>query len=230
MDVLYFLRERTRFIEYYFETAGAPFLELKRKMEAEEPPFDEHPDPESGEPAFQDEYDWASKGEEAVGRVAVSLLAALLHQTFEHWRKELGITFDEADLKYMKRKGWYRGYQRGLEGLLGERFNDSPADLKVVEQVVIARNSDQHSGSLTDIGAHLPADVRKRFGKPLYVSENSAMDELLEKVFGSRLVVTRETLMKGIEEVEKLVAWLIPRMDDLCYGRRKPANYSPGKS
>ena len=43
MDILFFLKERTRFIRYFYETAGEPFHETTRKIEASEPPFDNTP-------------------------------------------------------------------------------------------------------------------------------------------------------------------------------------------
>lgn len=39
MDVLYFLKERTRLIRHYYEQAAQPFSETIRRIEAEEEPF-----------------------------------------------------------------------------------------------------------------------------------------------------------------------------------------------
>ena len=39
MNVLYFLKERTRLIRQYYEQAAKPFSETIRKIEAEEAPF-----------------------------------------------------------------------------------------------------------------------------------------------------------------------------------------------
>lgn len=55
MDVLYFLKERTRFIRYFYETACQPFRETMRKIEAGEEPF-EPPYSEDGEPPFLTEW------------------------------------------------------------------------------------------------------------------------------------------------------------------------------
>ena len=51
MDVLYFLKRRTGFIRYFYDTGGEPFLETIRKIEAGESPFGEPHDSEDGEPA-----------------------------------------------------------------------------------------------------------------------------------------------------------------------------------
>ena len=54
MDAAFFLRQRTRFIHNYYITGVRLFREIKRKIDAEESPYDEPPssfDPEYGEPA-----------------------------------------------------------------------------------------------------------------------------------------------------------------------------------
>ena len=62
MDVLFFLKERTKFIRYFYETAGEPFRETIRKIEADEAPFDDPPYSEDGEPPFLEE--WTEADEE----------------------------------------------------------------------------------------------------------------------------------------------------------------------
>jgi hypothetical protein len=58
MDVLFFLKQRTNFIRQFYETAGQPFREIQRKIEAGEAPF--QPDPfdynEDNEPPFLEEW------------------------------------------------------------------------------------------------------------------------------------------------------------------------------
>jgi hypothetical protein len=51
MDVLYFLKERTRLIRQYYEQAARPFSETIQKIEAKEEPF-VPPYSEDPEPAF----------------------------------------------------------------------------------------------------------------------------------------------------------------------------------
>ncbi len=55
MDVLYFLKERTRLIRDYHEHAERPFNEIIRKIEAEEEPYTP-PYSEDPEPAFLSEW------------------------------------------------------------------------------------------------------------------------------------------------------------------------------
>ena len=55
MDVLFFLKERTRLIRQYYVNAASPFNEIIRKIEAGEEPF-VPPYSEDGEPPFLSEW------------------------------------------------------------------------------------------------------------------------------------------------------------------------------
>jgi hypothetical protein len=68
MDILYFLEERTKFTRYYYETAASPFREIQRKIDANEPPFDDPPWGDSGEPAFLEEWLTAEDGVRVLDR------------------------------------------------------------------------------------------------------------------------------------------------------------------
>ena len=68
MEVLFFLKERTKFIQHFYETAGEPFRETMRKIEADEPPFDNPPYSEDGEPPYLEEWIQAEEELEVLGR------------------------------------------------------------------------------------------------------------------------------------------------------------------
>ncbi len=55
MDIGYFFNKRIEFIRQFYNTASAPYIERKRKIEAEEEPFIP-PYSEDGEPPFIDEW------------------------------------------------------------------------------------------------------------------------------------------------------------------------------
>ena len=55
-ETAWFLTERTTFIRSYYDTAAAPFLERLRRIEAGEPPFDNPPIAEDGEPPYLTEW------------------------------------------------------------------------------------------------------------------------------------------------------------------------------
>src|SRR5882724_7694051 len=57
MDLLYFLKERLRFIEQLYDGAISPFEKTKRKIEEHEPPSADHRDPEYvSQPPFFPEW------------------------------------------------------------------------------------------------------------------------------------------------------------------------------
>jgi len=65
MDVLYFLKERTDLIRHFYDSASAPMVETKRRIEAGEAPFNDPPFDDSGEPInatdqWQFECKWIS--------------------------------------------------------------------------------------------------------------------------------------------------------------------------
>jgi len=89
MDILYFLKERTRFIRYYYETAAEPFHEIKRKIKAKEEPFDDPPYSEDVEPPFLEEWIEAETALEILGRTCILLLSTSLQLYFRTWESEL---------------------------------------------------------------------------------------------------------------------------------------------
>ena len=85
MEVLYFLKERTKFIGRFYEAAGEPFRTTIDKIEAKEAPFDEPRCSEDGEPAFMEEWLEASMALEMLGRTCISMLSASLQLYFKTW-------------------------------------------------------------------------------------------------------------------------------------------------
>lgn len=69
--VLYFLKERTKFIRRFYEGAGELFRATIRQIEAKEPPFDEPPYSEDGEPPFMEEWTDATMALEMLGRTCI---------------------------------------------------------------------------------------------------------------------------------------------------------------
>jgi hypothetical protein len=76
MDVLYFLKDRTQFIRQYYETAAEPFLEIMRKIDTGESPFDDLRFYPEDEPPFQAEWSHANTSLEVLGRSCISMLSA----------------------------------------------------------------------------------------------------------------------------------------------------------
>ena len=104
MDINFFLRERTKFIRQFYDAASFPFLERRRKIEAEEDPF-VPPYSEDGEPPFLEEWVEADDSLQVLGYACINLLAAGFHLFFKTWESELQTPALKSEFK----KGWFNG-------------------------------------------------------------------------------------------------------------------------
>ena len=84
MDVEFFLKERTKFILYFYRNATFGFLKIIHAIENEEEPF-VPPYSEDGEPPFLDEWMEAQTGLNSVGYATLSMLSASLALYLEEW-------------------------------------------------------------------------------------------------------------------------------------------------
>lgn len=215
MDVLYFLQERTRLIRSYYEQAAQPFKEIIRKIEAEEEPFFP-PYSEDPEPAFLAEWIEAQELLEVTGRCCVSMLSASLLLYFKTWEHTLGLACSTDFKADFKREGLVGGYRICLAERLGIDWDSCPADLAIIEQIVLARNRDQHPESLTTLQVRHAEHDRTRHPKPFFLSEREA--DLFDDGNGAdlwmspSLYISREKLMAAIAQVESLCEWLEGKM------------------
>jgi len=213
MDVSFFLKQRTAFIRHFFDEASALFVEAMRKIEAGEKPFEEpdfDPDMATGEPAFTEEWLRAQTGLTVVGQNAVSMLSETLKIFFVTHEKNAGLDCVKEVGQELFSKGFIRGY-RACFAQQGVDWSQCPVDFSILEQVVLARNSSQHVSCITSIRANHTVKALRKHPSPLFVNEYEK--ELMERLGGSWMIeptvhVTRETLERAIEEVEKLAAWL----------------------
>ena len=169
MDVNYFLKERTQFVRYLYDTAASPFEEIKRKIEAGEAPY-EPPQEENGEPPFLIEWSNAEQGLQLLGSACLSLLSESIKICFKTWESELHLNC-QTNFKKEFKKGFFQGYRSCFEILLKSELADCPADLGIVEQVILARNSAQHAKHIAKIGADHSNDDLRRFPTPIFLSE-----------------------------------------------------------
>lgn len=217
MDVLFFLRERTRFIRHFYETAGEPFRETMRKIEADEPPFDNPPYSEDGEPPYLEEWMLADEESEVLGRTCLSMLSPSLQLYFKTWECELGIRWKEGERERAFRNGFLKGYQICFGEVLGLSWDECPADLDLIEQITLARNRDQHPEHISTMGVDHTRKDREKHPYLFFVSETDRKmyaDPELDGIFwmSPSVYVSREMLFAAIEQVETLAEWLEEHM------------------
>jgi hypothetical protein len=226
MDVGYFLNKRTAFIRRFYAESASRFEEIKRQIELSLPPFDDPPDSEDPEPPFLEQWLDADSARDIAAMTCVSLLSDTLKLYFEALRvRVIGFNFggrrDEAF-----RDGFVRAYLGALGEILQTDWSDCPADVGVIEQMVLARNRGQHGTSLTSIVANHDTKTLAKYPKPLFVSpeESRVWSESggnPDSLLVPRIVITKESLFTAIEQVERLAAFIEGRMDKAWEWRRR---------
>lgn len=215
MDVLFWFKERTGFIRRFYEQASAPFDERTANIEAGEPPF-EAPYDESDEPPYYVEWEEAKESVEVLGQTCLSMLSASLKLYFVTWEKELPVCMSADERKRLFKHGFLDGYKACLGTLVGVPWDECPADLELVEQVVLARNAVQHPVDITRLRPlHPSRDLRKR-RSPFFMDDLGRAyteGDFAEIAWLNPAVsVSAKQLFAAVEETESLVDWLEPQL------------------
>lgn len=217
MDVLYFYKERTRFIRHFYNTTAMPFEDVKKAIDNKQPPFDNPPYSEDGEPAYLVEWIEASAALEVLGRTCLSMLSSSLQLYFRTWEKMLGVQCKGGKRKKVFKKGFVEGYMTCFEQVLGISRQDCPADLGLIEQVTLARNRDQHPEQITTMRVRHSKTDREKYDNLFFMSEqDSAMfsdpDIASLWLLAPAVYVSRDHLLMAIGETERLADWLEEHM------------------
>ena len=223
MNVLYFLLERLKFIRQFYAIGATPYLELKRKIEAEEEPF-VPPYSEDGEPPFISEWVEADESRHVLAYACISMLAAALHLYFETWVTLSGQPVSpELKKTVFKKRGWLEGYKQHFSQRLRINFDEQPINFQLLEEVILARNMIEHPSSITSIRTQFTqADLRK-LRRPFFVDEQEAS---LLQTKGERawllpptLHVTDAQLTAAVSEVERLATWFESEIEKCLSGK-----------
>jgi len=224
VDILYFLNSRIAFIRQFYGSASAPFLERKRKIEAGEDPF-VPPYSEDGEPPFLDEWLEADESLHILAYSCVSMLASALHLFLEAWVGQSGVPVgNPLKQSEFKKRGWLSGYKAHFTARFGIAFENSPADFKVLEEVVLARNRIEHPSSITDQKTQYSTSDMKKLSNPLFVNKtdisllNLFEDEEPRWFMPPTLYVTESQLLAALAEVEKFAEWFDTEVERVVYG------------
>ncbi len=223
MNVGFFLNERIAFIRQFYNAASFPFVEQKRKIEAEEDPF-VPPYGEDDEPPFLHEWIEAEKSLQVLGYSCISMLAAALHLYLRTWEAQLGVPAGDS-FKAEFKKGWLNGYKAYLAAHFGIQFDQGPADLSVLEEIVLARNRIQHPEKISIQRASYSYKDLKKLSQIFFVDEKERipLSELGENdrswLFLPNIHITRDKLAVAIAEVEKFSGWLEVEITSRVYSK-----------
>lgn len=213
MDIQYFLDRRLAFIEQLYVNSAAPFIERKRRIEAQEDPF-VPPYSEDSEPAFLAEWLEADESLQVLGRSCISMLSASFHLYFETWKHQLGIPIDDSLKSTFHKRGWLNGYKTYFSRRFNIKFEDSPCNLAMLEELVLARNRVQHPDSITSHSSRYSDDDLKKLSCPFFVdareSELFADAEEGERTWlmPPTIHMTSEKLFAALSEVRHFAEWL----------------------
>lgn len=226
MDVLFFFSERTCFLRQFYGMAAGPFVERKRKINDQEEPF-EPPYSEDGEPAFLAEWIEADESLHVLAYSCVSMLAGSLHLYFESWVHQSGRPVD-AELKknVFKKQGKIAGYGAHFEQKFGIDFGSCPADLKLLEEIILARNVVQHPQSITSNWTQYSDDDLQKLRKPFFLNKREAGLLLDNGVDSPRYLlptvhISEEQLFAAFDEAEKFACWFEEQIVAVLYGPRR---------
>lgn len=227
MDMEFFLKQRTKFIRRFYVDAVSPFFEKVRKIEEGEPPY-EPPYSQDDEPPFMEEWIESHEAIQLVGRTCVSMLSDSLKLYFGSWERELGCHNREKHKSLFKKRGFVAGYQACFQELTASDWELGPFDLKVIEQVVLARNDSQHPSHLTSVGSKHRLSLAAGF-RQLFFAKAPDLDWIAEEgslgwgIMTPNLDISQDKLFEAIDQVENLAEWLEPLLFQVKYPQSRLA-------
>jgi hypothetical protein len=226
MDVNSYLRIRTKFIRDFYNETSFPFAERIRKIEAGEEPFeppvfDEYSVPD--EPPFFSQWLDAKESLDVLGQMCISMLSSALQLYLKecinalHRRygtealAKFGIGRPEQNKAAFK-KGWINGYRVFFRDKLGIDWKSSPSELKLLEEIVLARNNIQHPARIDRLSAQHWVNDPKQYPRSFFADEDEmkmiSADPIPEFFRPLRLDISKDKLLQAIDEVEKFCEWL----------------------
>ena len=210
MDILYFLRRRTAFTRSFYERASHPFADIQRQIERQEPPFDNPPLDESGEPAYLAEWQDAEEGLEMLGQMCLTLLSnslkLYLDETTQKLSRTLGDDFNRL-LNCHHQRGFPKYEHRFRR--LDIDFKHAPVDLALIREIVETRNLIQHPESIAFLHAHQSPAAEERFPRPFFAHpiEKAVADR--EPNFTPNILwITSSSLWRALDAVDAFCLWL----------------------
>lgn len=211
MDIGFFLKERTRFIEFLYETAIKPFEDIIQAIENEEEPY-VPVYAEDGEPQYLSEWIDASTAIETLGQSAISMLSASLDLFLGEWLHQIERNYRvRIEVNFKKHNGLIQCSEIFKE--LKIDASECPAKLDIIEQIRLTRNRAQHPESITSLRvSHTKSDLEK-FPNPYFVRDSELRMVQGDREDGSfffppAVTPTKEMIREAIHQVNLFCGWL----------------------
>jgi hypothetical protein len=220
MDAKFFLRRRTGFIRFFYDTSATAFRTVQKQISEDKEPFDCPPHSDDGEPPYLEEWMEAETGIEVLGQSCVSLLSDTLKLYFETLQKRvIGYALNKDLTAYQSKEGFVAANRIALGQILKTDWSDCPVKFDLIEQVVLARNRAQHGDHLSSLRVQHDSKTLRKHPKPGFATA----DELaLWKEAGGdpqayftapSLTISRDNLFSATAETDALADWIDERLD-----------------
>jgi hypothetical protein len=154
-----------------------------------------------------------------VGQTSVSLLSDALKLYFQTMQSRvIGFSPSKEAQAAAKRTGWVALYRDAFGLIFNTDWSDCPADFRIIEQVVLARNNSQHGIELTSHRVVHDPKTLTRHPQPWFASDEeiAAWKEYggdVRSLFAPALEVTQDSLFAAADHIEVLADWIDERMD-----------------
>jgi hypothetical protein len=205
VDLGYFLNQRLNFVEYFHANTTAYFQEVKRKIEAGEPPYAVARDPEcTDEPAFLEEWESADAAMNITGAACLDLLQSTLHAFLDAYMAQIGNAQLIPELKQMGEKSWFGNYNKFFEECLHINWAASGADIALLEDAILTRNDFAHNADLQSLNAFQTHTHSKKY------PDSAFGDPRWKPLFNERTrsIVPGDTLRQAVGALRTLCEYL----------------------
>lgn len=214
MDIHYFLKRRLDFIRQFYLSASAPFVDVKKNIEAGNAPY-VGAGMISDEPPYFEEWEESVHSVQVVSYACIAMLSSSLQLYLHGWLERISGSEKTANTKDGNRAGgWFLKYENAFSKALQIDFSSSPARLEIIREIVLARNRIAHPEEISDtLSRYVRSDMEK-LNSPFFISQPevdliSGMDQPEASWLTlPRVHVSEEKLLVAIVEVEKFCEWL----------------------
>lgn len=121
IDILFIFKERSTFIQAFYEDACSVFVNRISTIESGEHPYDgsDYGRLAEDEPPYLVEWTDAQESIEVLGLGCVSMLSASLHAYFLAWEAEVGVAWAPGERSRLLKREGVKGYVREVRKLTG---------------------------------------------------------------------------------------------------------------
>lgn len=215
MDIQYFALSRVKFILGFYEKALSPFVEAKRLIEEQKPPYEPEYS-ESDEPPFLSEWLDADQSIDILGIQCASLLCSTLklfleeslQNIFRRNAQKITKTINtEGAYKPAFKNGWLNGYRELFENEFNLDWQVSGVNLTLLEELILIRNRGQHPEQIMMMTNNYSENDLKKISSPFFIDDahgNKNMYDFLPPTIKPK----PEKMKSAFEETTKLISWL----------------------